>query len=192
MPVQPTVHPALCASGNFSALSDARLLSALATLQDALAPGKALNLPVVLDRTALLDVLSVLATNTPAATAVPTAGHSVPAPVRLDRLSYGELAVAIHAAGIPAKAASLTAEQIKALAVAGITRLGLAEIYRLDAESRQANGAYCDKTRYDDSADVRAEVATIRRIWGSGKQEQTAANLAYRLSRAIARGQVTA
>ncbi|MFE9207012.1 hypothetical protein [Micromonospora sp. NPDC007230] len=63
MPVQPTVHPALCASGNSSALSDARLLSALATLRDALAPGKALNLPAVLDRAALLACLSVLTTN---------------------------------------------------------------------------------------------------------------------------------
>ncbi|MEV0154136.1 XRE family transcriptional regulator [Micromonospora sp. NPDC050686] len=69
MPVQPTVHPAHRASGNSSALSDARLLSALATLRDALAPGKALNLPAVLDRTALLDVLSVLCTNATTPTA---------------------------------------------------------------------------------------------------------------------------
>lgn len=74
MPVQPTVHPAHCASGHFSALSDARLLSALATLRDTLAPGKALNLPAVLDRTALLACLSVLTTNT--STPTPT----VPAP----------------------------------------------------------------------------------------------------------------
>lgn len=73
MPVQRTVHPAHCASGHFPVLSDARLLSALATLRDALAPGKALNLPAVLDRTALLDVLSVLCTNATAPT--------VPAPV---------------------------------------------------------------------------------------------------------------
>ena len=73
MPVQPTVHPALCASGHSSALSDARLLSALATLRDALAPGEALNLPAVLDRTALLDVLSVLTTN--ATTPAPTTRH---------------------------------------------------------------------------------------------------------------------
>ncbi|KAB1110179.1 XRE family transcriptional regulator [Micromonospora aurantiaca] len=63
MPVQPTVHPAVCASGHSLALPDARLLSALATLRDALAPGEALNLPAVLDRTALLDALSVLTTN---------------------------------------------------------------------------------------------------------------------------------
>ncbi|MGN9894037.1 hypothetical protein ACTMS9_25040 [Micromonospora sp. L31] len=63
MPVQRTVHPALCASGHSSALSEARLLSALAALRDVLAPGKALNLPAVLDRTALLDALSVLATD---------------------------------------------------------------------------------------------------------------------------------
>lgn len=75
MPVQPTVHPAHCASGHSSALSDARLLSALATLRDALAPGKALNLPAVLDRTALLACLSVLGTN-------PTTSTTVPAPHR--------------------------------------------------------------------------------------------------------------
>ncbi len=63
MPVQPTVHPAVCASGHSPALSDARLLSALATLRDTLAPGKALNLPAVLDRAALLACLSVLTTN---------------------------------------------------------------------------------------------------------------------------------
>lgn len=64
MPVQPTVHPAHRASGNSSVLSDARLLSALATLRDALAPGKALNLPAVLDEAALLACLSVIATDT--------------------------------------------------------------------------------------------------------------------------------
>lgn len=75
MPVQRTVHPALCASGHSSALSEARLLSALATLRDALAPGKALNLPAVLDRTALLDALSVLTTN--ATTPAPARESSV-------------------------------------------------------------------------------------------------------------------
>ena len=69
MPVQPTVRPAHCASGHSPALSEARLLSAVATLRDALAPGKALNLPAVLDRTALLDVLSVLSTNATTPTA---------------------------------------------------------------------------------------------------------------------------
>ncbi|MFU8876356.1 hypothetical protein [Micromonospora sp. SL4-19] len=77
MPVQRTVHPAHCASGNFSALSDARLLSALATLRDALAPGKALNLPAVLDRTALLACLSVLTTDP---TTVPAPDNSVRPP----------------------------------------------------------------------------------------------------------------
>ncbi|MFU8873424.1 hypothetical protein [Micromonospora sp. SL4-19] len=182
MPVQLTVHPAHRASGNFSALSDARLLSALATLRDALAPGKALNLPAVLDRTALLDALSVLTTNTPATTAVLTTGHASPAPVRLDALTYGELAVAVHAAGIPAKANSLTADEIKSLAVAGIARLGLAEIYRLNEQWRAANTADCDTTYH----------AEIRRLWGSGKREQTAVTLGYRLECAIARGQVTA
>ncbi|RZU72531.1 hypothetical protein EV384_0902 [Micromonospora kangleipakensis] len=76
MPVQRTVHPAHCASGHSSALSDARLLSALATLRDALAPGEALNLPAVLDHTALLACLSVLGTN------------STPTTVRAPRGSY--------------------------------------------------------------------------------------------------------
>ncbi|MFG3687003.1 hypothetical protein [Micromonospora sp. NPDC047740] len=182
MPVQRTVHPAHCASGNFSALSDARLLSALATLRDALAPGKALNLPAVLDRTALLDALSVLSTNTPAPTAISTTGHPVPAPVRLDALTYGELAIAIHAAGIPATAASLTADQIKALAVDGIAHLGLAEIYRVNEQWRAANTNDCDTTYH----------AEIRRLWGSHKREETAIALGYRLERAIARGEVTA
>ncbi|MEV4202262.1 XRE family transcriptional regulator [Micromonospora globbae] len=44
-------------------------MSALATLRHALAPGKALNLPAVLDRTALLDVLSVLCADAATATA---------------------------------------------------------------------------------------------------------------------------
>lgn len=71
MPVQPTVHPAQRASGNCSALSEARLLSAVATLRNALAPDVALNLPAVLDRSALLDCLSVLLTNTHPATTTP-------------------------------------------------------------------------------------------------------------------------
>ena len=70
MPVQLTVHPAHRASGNTAALSDARLLSAVATLRDALAPDMALNLPAVLDRSALLDALSVLSTNATASAPV--------------------------------------------------------------------------------------------------------------------------
>lgn len=85
MPVQRTVHPALCASGHSPALSDARLLSAVATLRDALAPGKALNLPAVLDRTALLDVLSVLLTNALTPTPVPAPRY----PWRQLRVSRG-------------------------------------------------------------------------------------------------------
>jgi hypothetical protein len=52
-------------------LSEARLLSALATLRDVLTPGEALNVPAVLDRSALLDVLSVLTTDPATTTPVP-------------------------------------------------------------------------------------------------------------------------
>lgn len=84
MPVQPTVSPARSASGNCSALSQARLFSAVATLRDALAPDVALDVPAVLDRSALLDVLSVLFTST----TTPTA--AVCAPVScLDPLNPG-------------------------------------------------------------------------------------------------------
>ncbi|GAB3819398.1 hypothetical protein [Micromonospora zhanjiangensis] len=100
-------------------------------------------------------------------------------------MSNGELAVAIHAAGIPARPNALTVSQIKALALAGIARLGLAEIRRVHEESRRSNLSYCEKTRRDAGADVDAEVATTRRIWGSFRKEQMATNLAYRLSRTI-------
>jgi hypothetical protein len=67
MPVQSTstVVPARCAPGLSSAPSQARLLSAVATLRDALAPDVALNVPDVLDETALLACLSVIVINTP-------------------------------------------------------------------------------------------------------------------------------
>jgi hypothetical protein len=65
MPVQPAVHPARSASGHSSAPSQARLLSAAATLRDVLAPDVALNLPAALDEAALLACLSVITTNAP-------------------------------------------------------------------------------------------------------------------------------
>lgn len=68
MPVQPTVLPARGASGRFPAVSEARLLSALATLRDALTPDEALDVPAVLDRSALLACLSVFTTDTPTPT----------------------------------------------------------------------------------------------------------------------------
>ncbi|WP_328414276.1 hypothetical protein OG470_19630 [Micromonospora sp. NBC_00389] len=132
----------------------------------------------MLDRAALLDALSVLTTNTPA----PTTGYPMPTPIGLDRLNYGDLAIAIYAAGIPAKADALTVEQIKALAVAGIAHLGVAEIYRINEQWRTVNRADCDKVYRDG----------IRRLWGSARREDTAVGLGYRLKRAIERGQVTA
>ncbi|MFI7658654.1 hypothetical protein ACIBTW_07150 [Micromonospora parva] len=58
----------------------------MATLRDALAPGKALNLPAVLDRAALLDALAVLGTTTtPALSTTPT--H----PPRLNCAGYCQL-----------------------------------------------------------------------------------------------------
>ncbi|MEV4202263.1 hypothetical protein [Micromonospora globbae] len=102
-------------------------------------------------------------------------------PMRLDWLTYGELAIAIHAAGIPAKANSLTVDQIKALAVAGIARLGLTEIYRINEQWRAANTVDCDTTYHGE----------IRRLWGSHKREETAVTLGYRLECAIKRGEVT-
>ncbi|WDZ82410.1 hypothetical protein [Micromonospora cathayae] len=111
--------------------------------------------------------------------------HLAPPAVPLGTLPYGELAVAISAAGIPANPNELTVDQLKALATAGIIRLGLAEIHRRHEESRAANTSYCAKTRVDASADVSVEVTTIRRIWGSGRREQTAVNLGWRLGHTL-------
>jgi hypothetical protein len=77
MPVQRTSVPARSASGQSSAPSQARLLSAVATLHDALTPGQALNVPAVLNRSALLDLLSVLVTNASAPTPVPAPDAAV-------------------------------------------------------------------------------------------------------------------
>jgi hypothetical protein len=178
MPVQPTVSPACSASGHSSAPSQARLLSALATLRDALTPDMALNVPAVLDRSALLDLLSVLTTNTPAPTTCDRPS------VDLDDLTNGELAVAIHAAGIPANWRTLSVDQVKDMALAGIARLGLDGIRRLDREARALNL----------QPRTPANVQARRRIWGSGRMAQTATDLAFevtsrspRLARAVAR-----
>lgn len=76
MPVQPTHVPARSASGQPSAASEARLLSAVATLRGALAPDVAREPSTVVDRAALLDLLSVLSTTTP--TPVTTAAVVAP------------------------------------------------------------------------------------------------------------------
>ena len=102
--------------------------------------------------------------------------------ILLAALSNGELAVAIHAAGLPPGTAALSTDQIRALAVTGIALLGLAEARRINDESRLVNVAYCTKARDDASADLRAEVTAHHRIWGTWRREQTATDLAYRLS----------
>lgn len=185
MPDRATDHSVPGASGN-SAPSGTHLLSALTTIRNAIAPDLPMSLPEVLDRTTLLDALSVL---TWAAT-TPTPAQVAPSLVRLGCLTNGELAVAIHSAGVATRANTLTVAEVRALAIAGIARLGVAEVRRISEEARLANAAYCDKTRHDDFADVSKEEATVRRVWGSRRKEQTAVNLASRLLAAIDRGEV--
>jgi hypothetical protein len=124
--------------------------------------------------------------HTPAHIAAPVNPLSLTA-ARLARLSNGQLAVAIHAAGIPPDVTTLSIDAIKALAMTGIRRLGRTEVRRINDETRAANTSYCAKIRRDASADVRVELATINRIWGSRRREQRAVDLAYRLLCALTR-----
>jgi hypothetical protein len=185
MPDQAANNSATDAPDN-SAISVTHLSSALATIRNAVAPGLPMDLPEVLDRAALLDALSLLSAHAPG----PSVGQGAPSLVRLGCLNNGELAVAIHASGVSARANALTPAEIKALAIAGIARLGVAEVRRVSEEVRTANAAFCDKTREDAAADVRAEEATVLRVWGSRRKEQTAIDLACRLLTAIARGEL--
>ncbi|QKW11403.1 hypothetical protein [Verrucosispora sp. NA02020] len=123
---------------------------------------------------------------TPAHIAAPVNPLSLTA-ARLARLSNGQLAVAIHAAGIPTDVNVLSISQIRELAVTGIRRLGRTEVRRINDETRAANTSYCAKIRRDPTADVHAELATINRIWGSRRREQRAVDLAYRLLCALTR-----
>lgn len=79
MHVQPTHAVARRALGDSSGVSQASLLSALATLRDALAPGQALPVSTVLDQP------SVLATSTLSVSdvSVPTTPIPISAPVRV-------------------------------------------------------------------------------------------------------------
>lgn len=177
MPVQPTVHPARCASGHSPAPSEARLLSALATLRDALAPDVALNLPAVLDEAALLACLSVLTNTTPTSAPAtdpaprPTLDRVAVTALLIDGMSNGERAVAIHAAGIPTKWRTLSVDQITNMALTGLARLGLPEIRAIDCYSREL-------ALRSESAATRAE---LRRIWTSHRLHQAATDLAFHL-----------
>ena len=130
-----------------------------------------------LDRSVLLDVLSVLVTN---ASTSATCDRSS---VDLDGLTEGELAVAIHAAGIPANWRTLSVDQIKSLALAGIAWLGLDEIRRLNRETRALNL----------QPRTPANTKALRRLWTSARLQQTATDLAFRsrsatsVARAVAR-----
>lgn len=179
MPVQPIPVPAGYASGHSPAPSQARLLSALATFADVLAPGEALNLPAVLDRSALLDALSMLTTDTTTRTATPHVAPRRPldriavTALLLDDMTNGERAVAIHAAGIPANWRILPVDQITDLALTGIARLGLPTIRRIDGRSRELN--LSPQLSPSDEAE-------LRRIWTSERLHQAATDLAWRLS----------
>ncbi|MGW0501812.1 hypothetical protein [Micromonospora sp. NPDC003241] len=138
-----------------------------------------------IDRVATRRTLAQV-TRAPAHIAAPAIPSSLTA-ARLGRLSNGQLAVAIHAAGIPTDVNALSISQIRELAVTGIRRLGRTEVRRINDETRAANTSYCAKIRRDASADIRAELATINRIWGSRRREQRAVDLAYRLLCALTR-----
>jgi hypothetical protein len=105
MPVQPTAVPARSAWGHSSAPSQARLLSALATLHDALTPDVALNVPAALDEAALLACLFVIVTNAPTTVLAP---DSCPNPDNPDcscrACGYTEAVPSALLAGIPAHA----------------------------------------------------------------------------------------
>ncbi|WP_341718331.1 hypothetical protein QQG74_00505 [Micromonospora sp. FIMYZ51] len=123
----------------------------------------------------------------PARLVAPAATGQSPTRFLLGGLSNGQVAVAIHAAGLPANAAALTVAEIEGMAITGLCQLGLAEARRINDESRKVNTAYCAKTRHNRLVDVRTEIATINRLWGSRKQEQQAVDLAYRLLCSLAR-----
>jgi hypothetical protein len=111
-------------------------------------------------------------------------GESVaaPYPATLEELNNGELAVAIHTAGFPARWRGLSVTQIADLALTGIARLGLPEIHRISRESRTLALAMCEKRRHDATADISVELQELRRIWSSPRREQAAVDLAFRLT----------
>lgn len=159
MPVQRTVHPARRASGTSSASSQARLRSAVATLVDALAPGKALNLPAVLDRAALLACLSAILadasvpvsapdTREPADTtatviALPQSPAVAPEPVDLAALTDRELEVIFYAAKLRhRKGQCPTHAELTAVVVDQINRLGLHTIKEIARQIHEAARNY--------------------------------------------------
>ncbi|MEU5949896.1 hypothetical protein ABZ793_30695 [Micromonospora sp. NPDC047465] len=155
MPVQPTVYPAQRASGTVSALSDARLLSALATLRDALAPDVALNLPAVLDEAALLACLSAITANTPTpvpapdtrrpatvpapVVSLPHASAATPAPIDLDALTERELEVIFFSSRMPYNSRQRPSyAELADVVVDQINRVGLHVIKEIARQVQEA------------------------------------------------------
>jgi hypothetical protein len=113
----------------------------------------------------------------------PTGHHAArTASANLCGLSNGQLAVAIHAAGIPTNWRTLSTAQIRDMALAGIGQLSLAEVLRIDREFRALALSLYGKLRHNQTADVSAERAVLLRLWSSLSQEQAAVDLAYRLT----------
>jgi hypothetical protein len=113
------------------------------------------------------------------ASPAPAPATPVAAMPAIRTLSYGELAVAIHAAGIPRNYRALTVDQVWDLVARGVALLGLDEIKRRRLESQATTLRML--RLHDAGCDYASETAELDRLWTSGRLEGDAHNLAYRI-----------
>jgi hypothetical protein len=95
------------------------------------------------------------------------------------RLTYGQLAVALHLGGLPTTWQRMTTDQLCALASMVFATIGPDEVRRLDAISRQAvSDAFAAHDR-DPYTKATAQWARVDAVWSSARAHQRATNAAY-------------
>jgi hypothetical protein len=115
------------------------------------------------------------------ATMATLANPTTDTPADLTGLTNGQLAVALHLGGLPTHYQHLTTADLIALVRAGIARVGLAEIRRLDTVSRQAVLAAFAHRNVNPTNPGTAEWARVDRVWSSAAAQQRATGAAYTL-----------
>jgi hypothetical protein len=93
-------------------------------------------------------------------------------------LGCGQIAVALHIAGLPARWRQLPTHALIDLALTGIAKIGLDEVLRISAESHRIVAALYRSAKTPE-ADVSAARNQLQRIWPSDRRRQNATDAAW-------------
>jgi hypothetical protein len=108
---------------------------------------------------------------------VPTDG-AVVSDLDLLTLSYGEIAIALHVAGLPARWRQMSTRDLIDLALHGVAKIGLDEVLRIYAQSHRVLVLLSAPGKAP-AAEVSQARNQLRQIWPSRRSRQNAIDAAW-------------